>query len=52
MAFENTKKKMSFGRVNGVYNAAGTPLQIDFSKLKEFADDNFKFDYSGRKFSR
>ena len=25
---------------------------LDFSKLKEFADDNFKFDENGRKFSK
>ena len=25
---------------------------LDSSKLKEFADDNFKFDKNGRKFSR
>ena len=25
---------------------------LDFSKLKEFADDNFKFDESDRKFSK
>ena len=25
---------------------------LDSSKLKEFADDNFKFDDSGRKFSK
>ena len=25
---------------------------IDSSKLKEFADDNFKFDENGRKFSK
>ena len=24
---------------------------LDFSKLKEFADDNFEFDENGRKFS-
>ena len=25
---------------------------LDFSKLKEFADDNFKFERNGRKFSK
>ena len=25
---------------------------LDSSKLKEFADDNFKFDENGRKFSK
>ena len=25
---------------------------LDFSKLKEFADDNFKFDKNGRKLSK
>ena len=25
---------------------------LDFSKLKEFADDNFKYDENGRKFSK
>ena len=25
---------------------------LDFSKLKEFADDNFKFDDNGRKISK
>ena len=27
-------------------------FQTDFSKLEEFADDNFKFDENGRKFSK
>ena len=25
---------------------------LNFSKLKEFADDNFKFDKNGRRFSK
>ena len=25
---------------------------LDFSKLKEFAEDNFKFDENGRKFTK
>ena len=25
---------------------------LDYSKLKEFADDNFRFDENGRKFSK
>ena len=25
---------------------------LDYSKLKDFADDNFKFDENGRKFSK
>ena len=28
------------------------PLILDFSKLKELAGDNFKFDINGRKFSK
>ena len=28
------------------------PQILDFSKLKEFADDNFKFDENGRKLSK
>ena len=37
-----------------IHNEAFFPkrLILDSSKLKEFADDNFKFDENGRKFSK
>ena len=41
---------------NGNYGILLNPFQndkiLDSSKLKEFADDNFKFNENGRKFSK
>ena len=52
-SYENQYLTIELNRI--LSNAAVNPFPnakiLDFSKLKEFADDNFKFDENGRKLS-
>ena len=45
--------EMSYSSQNvSLINSLPDDKIVDSSKLKEFADDNFKFDENGRKFSK
>ena len=50
--FANTEKKCCSRDCNVKTLILSQMTNLDFSKLKEFADDNFKFYRNGRKLSK